>query len=262
MFEQGSSKMKSEPYELWLNYLNEKSPALKEQLILHYITLVQKISKKISYCLPSHIAKEDLFSYGIFGLLEAIDRYDPKMGTPFSFFAGKRIRGAIIDGLRKEDWIPANIRRQARLLEEAYQKLEIRFARNASDEEVAAELSITLEELERWLKNTYIFSILSLDEPVAEGQEITLKDNVADNGSFNPVEIAENKEIKKILAKAVEELPEKERLVISLFYYHDLNNKEIARVLELSDARVSQIHAKAIFRLRGKLSRMKKALLG
>lgn len=254
--------MKSEPYELWLNYVNEKSPALKEQLILHYVTLVQKIANKVSYYLPSHLTKEDLFSYGIFGLLEAIDRYDPKQGIPFPVCAGKRIKGAIIDGVRKEDWIPVNIRRQARLLEQAYQKLEMKLARNASDEEVAAELNITPEEMERWLKNTHLFTIISLDEPVTEGQEISLKDNVTDNVSPNPVQIAENNEIKMILAKAVEELPEKEKLVISLFYYHDLNNKEIARVLELSDARVSQIHTKAIFRLRGKLSRMKKTLLG
>ena len=249
-----------EEYNLWQEYILKKDAAIKEKLIVHYISLVQKIAHKMAYTLPTHMDKEDLYSHGIFGLLEAIDRYNPQLGTPFTAFAVKRIKGAIIDGIRKEDWLPVSVRKKAKLLEQAYQKLEVKLGRNATDEEIAAELQIKTEELSEWLKTVQFVMVFSLDESLSEEDEYSLKDRLVNPESPNPVVITEEKEVKNILAKSLEELPEKEKLVISLFYYHDLSNKEIAEVLELSESRISQLHTKAIFRMRGKLSRLKKRI--
>lgn len=249
-----------EEYNLWQEYILKKDAAIKEKLIVHYISLVQKIAQKMAYTLPMHMDKEDLYSHGIFGMLEAIDRYNPQLGIPFTTFAVKRIKGAIIDGIRKEDWLPVSVRKKAKLLEQAYQKLEVQLGRNATDEEIAAELQIKPEELSEWLKTVQFVMVLSLDESLSEEEEYSLKDRLVNPESPNPAAITEEKEIKNMLAKALEELPEKEKLVISLFYYHDLTNKEIAEVLELSESRISQLHTKAIFRMRGKLSRLKKRM--
>lgn len=246
--------------ELWKIYINEKSPEIKEKLVLNYISLVNKMANKVASYLPMHILKEDLYSYGVFGLLEAIERYNPELGITFEGFCRKRIKGAIIDGIRKEDWVPVGIRKKAKLIEQAYLKLETRLNRNATDEEVAIELNISLNELYQWLHSIQFISILSLDEPITNTEDVLLKDSIADEQSPNPTYILEEAEIKIILSKAVEELPEKEKTVISLYYYHDLTNRQIAQVMNLSDSRVSQLHTKAIFRLRGKLARQKKKL--
>lgn len=251
--------MTGELNELWKEYFLSKNPVVKEKLIIENIYLVKKLADKVGYYLPQHISREDLCSNGIFGLLEALERYNPQLGIPFNIYASKRIKGAIIDALRREDWVPTAIRKKARLLEQAYQKVEDQLERNATDEEVAAYLNISLDELYQWLKNIQFISIISLDEPLSEGEENLIRDNVPDLSSPDPVRRAEESEAKKILAKAVGELPEKEKLVISLFYYQDMTNKEIAHIMELSDSRISQLHTKAIFRLRGKLARLKKS---
>lgn len=250
-----------EECNLWQQYIAKRDAAIKEKIIVHYISLVQKIAHQMAYTLPTHMDKDDLYSHGIFGLLEAIDRYNPQLGISFPTFAVKRIKGAIIDGIRREDWLPVSVRKKAKLLEQTYEKLEIRLGRNASDEEIAAELQIKPEELTEWLKAVQFVLVLSLDESLSEeDDDFSLKDRLANPESPNPVEITEQNEIKNMLAKALEELPEKEKLVISLFYYHELTNKEIAEVLELSESRISQLHTKAVFRLRGKLSRLKKRM--
>lgn len=233
----------------------------REQQVLLHLNLVHKIANKIYSNLPSHVIRDDLYGYGIFGLLEAIDRYNPEQGVPFAAYAGIRIKGAIIDGIRKEDWVPVSIRKKAKIIETAYAKLENKIVRNASDEEVARELNISKEELLVWLEQTQVITVLSLDEPISEDEEILLKDSVQDVSSPNPLRTLEEKELKKYLAKSIGELPEKEKTVISLFYYDNLSNKEIARVMELSDSRISQLHTKAIFRLRGKMARLKRNLM-
>ena len=197
-------------------------------------------------------------SYGIFGLLEAIDRYNPDFGIPFASFAVKRIKGSIIDGIRKEDRLPATLRKKARQVERAYEKVESQLCRSATDQEIAAELGISLEEFAKWLKALQYITILSLDEPLSEDQEISLKDNLSNPESPDPMQITIENEIKGILANFIESLPEKEKYVISLYYYHDLSNKEIAKILEVTPSRISQLHTKAIFRLRGKLSQNNK----
>ena len=247
-----------EPVNLWKEFSQKKDPKIKEELIVHYISLVQKIAKKTSCSLPAYIDKDDLSSYGIFGLLEAIDRYNPDFGIPFASFAVKRIKGSIIDGIRKEDRLPTTLRKRARQVEIAYQKVETQLCRSATDEEIAAELGISPEELAKWLKSLQYITVLSLDEPLSEDQEISLIDNLYNPESPNPMQITIENEIKGILINAIEGLPEKEKYVISLYYYHDLSNKEIAELLEVSPSRISQLHTKAIFRLRGKLSQSKK----
>lgn len=246
--------------EIWKKYACTKSPELKEQLVVEHIFLVQRIANKVAAYLPSHISRDDLNSNGIFGLLEAVERYNVDLGIPFPVFATKRIRGAIIDALRREDWVPTVLRKKAKLIEEAYSVLESQLGHNASDEDVAAYLHIPKAELYQWLKNIQFISIISLDEPLTEGDDGVFRDQITDPSSPNPSAISETNELKKILAKAVSELPEKEKTVVSLFYYNDLSNKEIAQVMELSDSRISQLHTKAIFRLRGKLSRQKRNL--
>ncbi|MDD2432121.1 MAG: FliA/WhiG family RNA polymerase sigma factor [Clostridia bacterium] len=251
-----------EPHDLWKEYFLNRDPALKEELIVHYISLVQKIAGKVAYALPAHMERDDLYSYGIFGLLEAIDRYNPNLGVPFAGFAIKRIKGSIIDGIRKEDWLPVSVRKRAKQVEQAYEKIEMQLGRSATDEEIASELKISINEWTQWLKTLQYITILSLDQSLSEEQDFSLKDNLFNSESPNPLQIIIKKEIKNILMQAIERLPEKEKLVISLYYFHDLSNKEIAQVMELSPSRISQLHTKAIFRLRGKLSQLKKNKVG
>ncbi len=250
--------MLKDPHELWGKYVEDRNPEIKEKLIIYYVVLVKRIANKISYYLPEHFSKEDLNSYGIFGLIDAIERFNPALGIKFVSFASKRIRGAMIDGIRKEDWVPVNVRKKAREIEQAYQKLEMLKEGNISDEEIAKELNISLPELSRWFKSIQYVNILSLHEPLDEEGASVLADNVQDRISPNPEDLIEKKEIIAILTKAINELPEKEKNVVSLYYYNDRSNKEIAEILELSDSRISQLHTKAILRLRGKLSRIKK----
>ncbi len=248
--------------KIWKEYRKTKSPELQEKLVLEYLTLVQKVVLKMASFLPPHISRDDLYGYGILGLLEAVERYDVDLGIPFPAYAQKRIKGAIIDALRKEDWVPTSLRKKAKIVEEAYFTLESELGRSATDEEIAGYLHISLPELGEWLKEIQFISIISLEEPLTEGETSSYAEQLTDKNSPNPETVSEEKEIKEILARAVGELPEKERTVISLFYYNYLSNKEIAQVMNLSDSRISQLHTKAIFRLRGKLSRQKKDFSG
>lgn len=246
--------------DIWQRYMNSKSPELKEQLVLQYLPLVKKVAYKLAGYLPAHISRDDLNSNGIFGLIEAVERYNVELGIPFSVYASKRIKGAIIDAMRKEDWIPLSLRKKAKLVEEAYCTLENKLYRSATDEEVAEYLQISLEELNIWLKEIRFISIISIDQSLIEGEITLYGEYLGDKYSPDPEIISENNELKTILAKAVNELPHKEKSVVSLYYYNDLSNKEIAQIMDLSDSRISQLHTKAIFRLRGKLSRQKRNL--
>ncbi|MDR1204380.1 MAG: FliA/WhiG family RNA polymerase sigma factor [Peptococcaceae bacterium] len=244
-----------EIHELWEKFLKEGDIPSKEALILEYIPLVQKLSNQMAGHFPAHIAKDDLYGYGIFGLLESIDRYNPSLGVPFSFFAGKRIKGAMIDGLRKEDWIPTALRKRAKQIENAFRDVEMASGGAAEDSQVAEALDMSEDELQSWLSKMQFLHLLSLDEPLPGDEELYVKDNLKDPKSPDPIDKIQDDEIKSLLADAIENLPEKERLIVSLFYYEDLSNKEIAQVMELSESRISQLHSKAVFRLRNKLNR-------
>lgn len=236
----------------------QKSPTMKEKLVLENIGLVQRIANKIAGSMPSHITADDIYSYGIFGLLEAVERYNPEYGIPFNNFASIRIKGAIIDGIRKDDWVPNTVRKKAKMIEEAYLNLESTSSGLVTDERVAKYLGISLEELRQWYASIQYITLISLDEPISEGENYTLLDNVHNQTSSNPEKTSEQNELKDMLVKAVGDLPDKERLVVTLYYYEDLSNKEIAKIMNLSDSRISQLHTKAILRMRGKLARLKK----
>jgi RNA polymerase sigma factor for flagellar operon FliA len=246
-----------EVQEHWNKFLKDGDRVSKEALIMEYIPLVQRISNQMAGHFPAHIAKDDLYGYGIFGLLESIDRYDPSLGVPFSFFAGKRIKGAMIDGLRKEDWIPTALRKRAKQIENAFRSAEMASGGVAEDYQVAEALDMSEGELRTWLSRMQFVHLLSLDEPLPGEEELYVKDNLKDPQSPNPIDKIEDEEVKSVLINAINELPEKEKLVVSLFYYEDLSNKEIAQEMELSESRISQLHSKAIFRLRGKMNRYK-----
>ncbi|MDD2401298.1 MAG: FliA/WhiG family RNA polymerase sigma factor [Clostridia bacterium] len=246
--------------QLWDEYILNKTSSSKEAIIKYYIFIVKKIANKMAFALPRNIAIDDLYSYGVFGLLDAIERYNPEIGVSFEIFARKRIKGSIIDWLRKEDWIPISLRRKAKLVEQAYKKLELELERSATDEEVATELNIHIDEFSKWLVDIQFITLLSLDETFHDQDETLLKDNIPNINSPNPLSIVEENEIKQILTKTVQELSKNEKLVIYLFYYQELSNKEIAHVMELSESRISQLHTKAVFRMRGKLARYKKIM--
>lgn len=258
------AKAGDEVARLWLAYKEQGDPKAREQLILRYLPLVKYVAGRVAIGLPPHVDADDLYSYGIFGLLNAVERFDHTRGIKFETYAITRIKGAILDGLRAMDWVPSSLRQRARELEEAYWRLESRLGRPATDEEVAAALNLSLEDFHRLLVEVSRSQLVSLDELWGgEGEEgdFSLKDLLGDENAEDPFSTAAFAEVKQTLAEAIAFLPEKERLVITLYYYEGLTAKEVSQVLGLSVSRVSQLHTRALLRLRGRLSRTRPALL-
>lgn len=225
-----------------------------------YLPLVKRIAGRLAISLPNHVEEDDLIGYGVFGLLDALDRFDAARGVKFETYATLRIRGAIIDGLRTMDWVPHSARQKIKRIQEAFTEIETQKGRPARNEEVAALLQMDLRDLEAAIHQGQMLTLTSLDE-VAAGEEgdtprTQLTDPIAQE-AFQEVELLEQK---KILADAIEKLPEKEKLVVALYYQEDLTLKEIAAIMKLSESRISQLHSQAILRLRGRLSRQKKNL--
>lgn len=250
--------------KLWREYKERGSREAREKLVLEFIPLVKYVAGRLAIGLPSHVELDDLISYGIFGLIEAIERYDPFRGVKFETYAVARIKGAILDGLRAWDWVPPSLRRKARQLERVFGALEQKLGRAASDDEVAQSMGIDVEELNKLIQSLGQANVLSLDdlwrssdkvEQGAIGYEL-----VGDTQAPDPSAVVEFEEKKKVLADAISRLPEKERLVVNLYYYEGLTAKEIAFVLGVSPSRISQLHSKAILRLRGRLGRLKDRL--
>lgn len=248
---------------LWDRYKQRRDEKARESLIMAYAPLVRTVAGRMTIHLPPSVDLDDLEALGIFGLLDAMEKYDPHRNIKFETYAVSRIRGAIIDGLRAMDWAPRALRQKAKRVEEAYEQVEQRLGRSARDEEVAEALGMTPDELQKTLLELGAAAFLSLDEilPTGEREPVTLGELITDQSTQDPLAELELREKKRILGEAVDSLPEKEKLVVTLFYYEGLTTKEIARVLGVSDSRVSQLHTKAIFRLRGKLSRQKKNLV-
>jgi RNA polymerase sigma factor for flagellar operon FliA len=238
--------------KLWEEYSKKRSPDLFEKIIIEYAGLVKLVAGRLSMYLGHNVEYDDLVGYGTFGLIDAIDKFDYSKGYKFETYASLRIRGAILDQIRKMDWIPRSIRQKQRKIESAYQALERKYGGNFSDEAVAEELNITLEELEDWQSQTNITNLISLDEFLEQGSESKTEQYIA--ASFDqPERIAEQNELKELLVKALETLTEKEKKVIVLYYYEELTLKEISRILEVSESRVSQLHTKALKKLKVKL---------
>lgn len=238
--------------KLWLDYNDTRDSNIKEKIIEKYIPLIKHIVNRLAISLPSYIDTDDLISYGMFGLLQAIDRYDASKGVKFETYAYSRIRGAIIDELRKLDWVPQSIRKKAKLIQQTYEELEQKFGHAVTDEDICKHLNISKEELELIYNEIAFTSVISLEDLIF-AEDFT-KENT------RPDIIAEKQELKKILGDAINRLPYREKLVITLYYYEGLTLKEIAKALDLSQGRISQLHTKAILRLRGSLSR-KRAIL-
>jgi RNA polymerase sigma factor for flagellar operon FliA len=231
------------------------SPAQKKKIIKEYAPLVKFIAQKIAVRLPANIELEDLLSAGTIGLMDAIDKYDPARDNKFKTYAEFRIRGAILDELRAQDWIPRSMREKAKNIERAFSKLEQKLGRAATEEEVSKELGMGLEEFQEALHQCKSISLLSLDEvgTFANGDRKSLLGLLESSKATNPMVQLAGTELRDQLAKAIQDLPEKQRMVLSLYYYEDLNLKEIGEVLEVTESRVSQLHTQAVLRLRAKL---------
>ena len=228
----------------------------KDTLIMEYAPLIKFIAQKIAVRLPSHIELDDLISSGVIGLMDAIEKYDPSRDNKFKTYAEFRIRGAILDELRAQDWVPRSVRDKAKMLDRTIVELESQYGRTATDEEVSAKLGVSMDEFYDLVNQVRPVSVLSIDEAstfsnVDKMSILNLLESCKINNPLNQLKI---KSIKGIVTGAIEDLPERQRLVLSLYYYEDLNLKEIGKILRVTESRVSQLHAQAISRLRAKLS--------
>lgn len=240
---------------LWDDYARLKTSELREKIILEYAPLVKVVSGRLSMYLGYNVEYDDLVSYGIFGLIDAIDKYDPKKEVKFETYASLRIRGAILDQIRKMDWIPRTIRQKQKKIETVIKEIETTQGRNASDEEIAAGLGITDDEYMEWQSQMKITNIVSLNEYMEQGSEIPNDSRTTSKQFDTPEEILEQNELKEILSDALELLTEKEKKVILLYYYEELTLKEISNVLEVSESRISQLHTRALQKMKEKLGK-------
>ena len=240
---------------LWSKYEATHDPKIKEKLIIKYANLVKYVAGRLMISLPPSVESDDLESAGILGLIDAIDRFDLKYGVKFESYAIPRIKGSMLDELRKLDWIPRSIRSKTRILEKVMTKIENEKGAPATDDEIAERLHISLEEYFNMLKEVSSVSLLSLDSVIFndEGSKGELHEVIEKKDDEEPYESISRDELKELIIRAIDDLPETERLVIALYYYEELTLKEIGQVLQLSESRISQIHTKTILSLRGKL---------
>ncbi|CAA9471920.1 MAG: RNA polymerase sigma factor for flagellar operon, partial [uncultured Solirubrobacteraceae bacterium] len=229
----------------------------REQLVVAYSPLVKYVAGRMSSGLPAHVEEADLISYGLIGLINAIERFDLEREIKFETYAITRIKGAIIDELRALDWVPRSVRARAREIERAHGKLEHRLHRTPTDEEMATELDLTVEEFQEWLMKISNSTVVALDElwsvSDASGDQVSLLDTLHDPDAPDPQQLLDASELKDRLADAIAALPEREKLVIALYYYENLTLREIGEVLGVTESRVSQLHTKAVLRLKSRL---------
>lgn len=235
---------------MWIKYYNTKDKEVKNTLIEHYIELVKIVSGRMYNYYGSKIEYDDLLGYGILGLIDSIDKYDISKNIKFETYAQIRIRGAIIDNIRKQDWIPRSLRKKSKNVQNAILVLENKLGRSPSNSEIAKQLNMSLNEFDVLLSDISTFNVSSLEEIM-----INKGDHLTDNNNINnPELIYQGKEIRELLADSIETLSKKEKMVVSLYYYEELTYKEIGQVLELSESRISQIHSKAILRMKNFLA--------
>lgn len=246
--------------KLWNEYTKNRTPDLREKLIVEYAPLVKLVAGKLNMYLGNNVEFDDLVGYGVFGLIDAIDKFDYDKGVKFETYASLRIRGAILDQIRKMDWIPRTVRQKQKLLDNAYRKIEAETGRFATDEEIAHELGVTVDELTDMQNETKITNIISLDEYMEQG-DVKVEPR-ADKDYMQPEKVVEKEELKRILLEVLQTLTDKEKKVITLYYYEDLTLKEISRVLDVSESRVSQLHSKALLKMRQRLGNNMEMFLG
>jgi RNA polymerase sigma factor for flagellar operon FliA len=242
---------------LWTTYKDSGRRDLRDRLILRYSPLVKYVAGRVAVGLPQNVDQSDLVSYGIFGLIDAIEKFDLDRGYKFETYAIARIKGAILDELRSIDWVPRSVRAKARSLEKAYAKLEADLHRTPTDEELAAELGMTEDQLQQTLGQISFVGLVALDEMLSvggdRGESVTLGDTIAD-AAEGPVAAYEVEEMRQILAEAINRMGDREKIVLTLYYYEGLTLAEIGQVLGVTESRVCQIHTKAVLQLRSKLT--------
>jgi RNA polymerase sigma factor for flagellar operon FliA len=243
--------------DLWRRYKEEGDQSARERLVVAYSPMVKFVAGRLGAGLPSHVEDADLISYGLMGLIGSIERFEPERGIKFETFAMTRIRGAIIDELRSLDWVPRSVRSRAREIEAAQAKLEHELQRVPTEAELAAKLGTSEEDLQTSLLEIANSSVYALDElwsvRDSSGDQVSLLDTIADDGAADPQEALATSEIKDRLTEAIASLPEREQLVVALYYYEHLTLREIGEVLGVTESRVSQLHTKAVMRLRSQL---------
>jgi RNA polymerase sigma factor FliA len=242
---------------LWLEFGRTHDKGLRDRLILTYAPLVKYVAGRLGSGLPAHVDEGDLVSYGLLGLIGAIERYDPTRDIKFETYAIARIKGAIIDELRALDWVPRSVRSRAREIERAITELEARLGTAPTDEQIAGKIGISVDELEESLTDIARSSIAALDElwsVSGEGDQISLMDTIEDESGPRPEAALDQTEMREALADAIARLPEREKLVVTLYYYEELTLREIGEVLGVTESRVSQLHTKAILRLKARLA--------
>ena len=235
--------------KLWGEYSKAPNTQLREQLIIEYARLVKVVAGRLSMYLGYNVEYDDLVSYGIFGLIDAIDKFEYGKGIKFETYASLRIRGAILDQIRKMDWIPRSLRQKKKKMDAALNKLESELGRPATDDELAKELEISVDELMNWQGQAKISNVVSLDEFVEAGGEKGIEQGKGSHFEA-PEEVVEKKELRDMLAKSLDCLTDKEKKVILLYYYEELTLKEISKVLEVSESRISQLHTKALQKMK------------
>ncbi|MBU6535365.1 RNA polymerase sigma factor WhiG [Streptomyces mayonensis] len=244
--------------ELWRSYKATGDERLREQLILHYSPLVKYVAGRVSVGLPSNVEQADFVSSGVFGLIDAIEKFDVDREIKFETYAITRIRGAMIDELRALDWIPRSVRQKARNVERAYATLEARLHRTPSEGEVAGELGIPVEDLHAVFSQLSLANVVALEELLHAGGEggdrLSLMDTLEDTAADDPVEVAEGRELRRLLARAINTLPEREKTVVTLYYYEGLTLAEIGRVIGATENAVRRLHTKSVLQLRAKLA--------
>jgi RNA polymerase sigma factor FliA len=247
-----------ELHELWRRYKNSGDERARERLVVAYSPLVKYVAGRMGSGLPAHVEEADLISYGLSGLISAIERFDLSREIKFETYAITRIRGAIIDELRTLDWVPRSVRARAREFERVNMKLEARLQRAPTDEEMATELGITAEDFQDALLQISNSTIVALDElwnvSDSSGDQVSLLDTLPDRGAPDPQIVVDESELRDRIANAIAALPEREKLVVALYYYENLTLREIGEVLGVTESRVSQLHTKAVLRLRSKLA--------
>ena len=250
--------------ELWIEFKKTKSPQLRDKFIRQYMPLVKYVAGKVSVGMPGSVDFDDLVGYGQFGLLDAINKFDPDKNVKFKTYAVTRIRGAIFDELRTLDWVPRSVRQKSREIEDTIVQLESKLGRPASDSEVAGAMGLSEDEYHQTILKVSGTSVLSLNDVWYSGEDsehVSIGDCIESPSSLNPDVIVGREEIRRVIIEAINELPEKEKMVLVLYYHEDMTFKEIGQVLEVSESRVSQLHTKANLRLRAKLTNVRKGIV-
>ncbi|WP_084430743.1 FliA/WhiG family RNA polymerase sigma factor [Kibdelosporangium aridum] len=239
---------------LWTEYGKERDQPLRDRLVLHYAPLVKYVAGRVGTGLPAHVDVGDLIQSGIFGLVDAIEKFEPERGLKFETYAMQRIRGAILDDLRQQDWVPRSVRGRAREVERALERLGAKLQRQPSDAELAAELDISVKDLHELYAQLQLTSVVALDELVAAGRgTASLAETLPDEGAEDPVATLVDLDNRRQLAGAIAQLAERDRIVVTLYYFENLTLAEIGRVLGVTESRVCQLHTRAVLRLRAKL---------